>query len=202
MANSQKIENYIADMEKELPLEVRVAISYRRHSYPMGAVRFIAVTLLVALILTEFLWLPLFWWFFAILLIPVLMKQNVLGKFPFASWFSFKEEREKILEDEAQKCFRELKLGATTHRSGVLLYFYLPGKQFFLLPDLALQQYLPEDLWKNYASQLNEKLNQKAPIEDAVVAVLQALRTDATGKLPAQNLSKRNELSNEVLILR
>lgn len=202
----REIEALIGQVEKVVPLEVRVVFDTKYGKYPLGGMRALALLLLGAALICYFMWLPLTTWAFALLVgIIVFLPMNVLIKIPFAHFFASHPERVHSLVARAEKYFRESEMSNTTTRNGVLIYFGLAERRFFILPDHSLTARWPQEEWQNFAGDLQTQLRggEESGVKKGVVDLLEKLKRAAVAHLGAlpENSVRPNELSNGVIFL-
>ena len=199
-----EISRRVRSLEEQWPLEVRVVASSKGGQYALGAIRMLALVFVVAEFLTWGLWVAVPSWAFHALILGLLFLGGAgLGRLPLARFFTSKGERAESVERRAHLAFAKAGVSQTTGRNGLLLYFSLPEKMFFLLPDTPLARLLPAEEWRGSVEGLGEAL-RSAPtgraLPAAVLHLLDDLEAKARKVLPARGAhDSSNELPDAII---
>lgn len=181
-SDAAEVEAHVAALEERWPLEVRVVVSTRGGRYPLGGVRLLAAAVVLVEALTWGLWLAVPVWGFHLLILALLFfAGEAFGALPLARLFTTRRERELDVERRAHTAFARNEVGLTPHRNGVLLYYSLPERMFYLVPDTPLVRLFPSDDWQRAVDRLREAL-AKAPAEKRLRAGIDSLLKDLEAK--------------------
>jgi uncharacterized membrane protein len=123
---------------------------------------------------------------------------------PGARFLTSKKERRESLEKRAHQAFAQNEVGLTPERNGVLLYFSLPEKMFYLVPDTPLVRHFPSSEWDATVAKVHEALQKSeknSQLETAILALLEDLDKKAALRLrpKSHGESAVNALSNAVV---
>ena len=155
----------VAALERRWPIELRVVVNTRGGKHALGAVRLLALLLVFVETISWGLWVAAPAWGFHLLILGLLFfGTDVLGSLPFSRLLTSRRERVREVENRAQEAFLREGVAQTKSRNGVLLYFSLPERMFYLLPDAPLAALFPESEWAQAVRGLHEAL-VKAPRE-------------------------------------
>lgn len=199
-----EIARRVAVLEDRWPLEVRVVVSSRGGRYPFGAIRMLALVFVVVEFVTWGLWVAVpSWAFHAVILGLLFLGGKELGRLPFSRFFTSQAERRENVEMRAHQAFARAEVANTTERNGLLLYFSLPEKMFYLLPDALLARSVPAAAWQASVEGLHDTL-VSAPRDKALSAAIFHLLDDLEAKArsslsPRPALAAGNELPNTVV---
>ncbi|MCA2960499.1 MAG: hypothetical protein IOD12_09615 [Silvanigrellales bacterium] len=202
--DAAEIARRVASLEERWPLEVRVVVSSRGGRYPFGAIRFLALVFVAVEFVTWGLWVAVPAWTFHVLILGLLfLGGQELGRLPFSRFFTSREERRENVEHRAHQAFARADVANTTERNGLLLYFSMPEKMFYLLPDAVLARSVSAAAWQTSVEGLHAAL-VSAPKGKALSAAIFHLLDDLEAKArvsltPRPALTAVNELPNTVV---
>lgn len=215
MSSFSAIEERIAAIEKEVPLEIRVAVSYRPLKFAVGGLRIALLAVSLVVLLLDLLWIPLPGWATPVVcLLAITLPTNVLALLPGTRFLVSKRQRLQNLEDLTLATFRQLKMDATPLGNAVLILFCTSERRFIILPDSQLQVNCPREHWDSYSNSLAKRLRQPGTsTEEGIVAgvleVLDDLRNQAKVHLgPPRHQGdgaaslRGNQLSNAVVVMK
>ena len=107
-------------------------------------------------------------------------------------------EKEMKVEALARREFAELGMVNTRDRTGVLLFFLVETRQFYVLADAGIDEKVPDGTWQLIADLMSEHFS-KQNFREGIVAGVQAI-----GKVLARHFPRKaddtNELSNQVRV--
>lgn len=209
MSDFSVIEKRISALEEKTPLEVRVVVSYLPFFSGIGGMR---LTLLVLLSLTlslDRLWIPFpLWICLVVCIIFIFVPLHWYNRIPGGRRFLTKSEKRSAIAHQAHGAFHDLRMGAKSNGHALLLFFSVPDRQFFILPDAKISDEWPAEEWHNLSHDLAAALGtHKEPnhggIIDACIKLLDTIETKALQRLgPRLNTQESNELENSVVILK
>ncbi len=196
--DSKKLEGLIAEIEKNIPTQIRVAISKNNsHSSILQIYKYEAFLLLLLLLIS---WKTPF--ILTIIVILFILIQTI------QHFFSQKESKLKFtrLNNEARSLFYTHEMTATQFRNGLLIYFAPKDKFLCLLPDIWLLQNLPENFWDQQVLKFKSiTKNKDLSFQDQVFSFLNTLSNELNHhigtKEPITNpLNLPTELVNQPIL--
>ena len=214
LSKSQQISlaGKVAELERDFPLEIKIVIRESKLHFPEGGLRVLALLTFFVLILFWFYWIPMPAFFAATLLVVAIclpfsahnsIFSAALSALPGSRLLTYSHERNQELYQSAQHAFAKNAVGATKESNGLLMYFALREKKFYILPDTGLQKYVNKGTWQSITQTVSGKLaNEPAEtkLEMAISEALQILKRELAGNLPQRTLPQEdNEISNFVL---
>lgn len=207
-SEADEIEQLVTEMERRVPLEVRVVLTESRGLYPFGGLRVLALLLLIVAFALHWAWVPIASWSFAALFALIFfLPSSLLAHVPFAYFFTSRRERFESMVARAERYFRESDISTTQSRNGILLFFCVPEKQFYILPDKTLAHVWPQGEWTHYAETLQQELRSSKNLprlKDGISTILERMKRAALERLGTatpEQTERVNELPNAVVFL-
>jgi|GEM_PF-3969396 len=181
-SDARVLADRVTALERRWPLEVKVVVSTRGGQHALGAIRLLALLVIVAELVTWGLWVAVPAWGFHLLILGLLFfGTDVLGRLPFSRLLTSKRERSRDVENRAQESFLREGVAQTQARNGVLLYFSLPERMFYLLPDAPLAMLFPASEWALAVQGLHKALVE-APADKRIFQSVMFLLDDLEKK--------------------
>ena len=110
---------------------------------------------------------------------------------------SFSERNESI-KDLAEKEFYRLNMHQTRDKTGVLLYFILGDRQFYILADKGINEKVSDDTWENVSIEIQKNFKY-GYFSQGIVEGLEKVGGLLETHFPIKH-DDVNELTNKVLI--
>lgn len=180
-----RIEQLIARIERQYPVEVVVAFSDEPAVVPAAAARMIALLAIAAELIAEALWLPVPAWAFGLCVFAFLFAPA--GRWQGALLFRLlarRSERQNSVQFQAEQCFGDLGLARTRQRNALLIFFNLKEHVFCLRPDRTLQKEWPQLNIEELVGQLKGDLQKHKSPEIAAAESLSRLLGLAGSRWP------------------
>ncbi len=116
---------------------------------------------------------------------------------------SFKEksnlfEKQKSIKDLAVKEFYKLKMNETRDKTGILLFFHLLRREFFILADEGINSKVEQDTWNNIRDEILKEFSN-GNFCKAMIDCIKKVGKVLTEHFPIKP-DDVNELSNKVEI--
>lgn len=189
MSSFDEVEQRIANIERELPLEIRVVVSHRPLRSAAGGLRLLIVLVVLVTLGLELFWVPLIPWLAPVLcLVLLFLPTQVLAAVPGGRLLLSARARGLLLEEEAWIQFRHLKMDVTPLGNALLIFFCTKERRFVILPDAQLQLRWPAEHWESYSRRIAERMRAspaglESRIAAAVLDVLEDIRLAAREQL-------------------
>lgn len=107
-------------------------------------------------------------------------------------------ERNSDLRSLAEKEFYRLNMHQTRDKTGVLLFFLLSERQFYILADEGINKKVSRSVWANISKEIHNKFNNGYFSEGIIKGIIQV------GELLSEHFpikpDDKNELTNRVVL--
>ena len=200
----QKFETRIASLESQFPVELCVVVSKCGGFYPTGQLRIIMVLLLIVQTALWYFWIPFSFWLGTIIpVLVVFLPNSILRNFNFGRFFVTKDTQIIELKRRSFEAFQRNKVGQTSSADGLLVYFSVPEKLFYFLPDTELaKRFGPEKVKATIQKVLDgisSSDSKKAQLSLAFGSLFDELENVFASSLTAKSNKVKNELANTIL---
>lgn len=200
--NSEKIEQAIADFEKEVDFELVPVItdksSFTEHIGWMISLLLLLLFLLSIDFFFQDSWASKTWYyvaapFAAVILGHLLDKSDVVDRF-----FISKPERARQAFEKAQRIFFLKQLHEIKTKNSLILFISVMERQIVILPDPRMKLEGLQQLQQQLLGLLQKDFGQKQ-YERGFLNAISFLRTELKTKFPRQVSSSDNLVSNKLI---
>jgi uncharacterized membrane protein len=189
MSPFSAVEQRIREIEHEVPIELRVAVSSRPLRSSVGGLRGLIACLASATLCIDLFWLPMPVWLAPVLCLAASwLPSGILARVPWSRMFLSASSRSRMVQDDALGTFRTLKMDAPPAGHALLIYFCTTERQFTILPDSQLERTWPKEHWQACTQRIALELKDRSrtsteDIARAVLGVLDDIRGQAITRL-------------------
>lgn len=107
-----------------------------------------------------------------------------------------RKEKEMNIEQLARKEFEDLRMTNTRDRTGVLLYFLVEARQFYILADEGINSKVQDGTWQLIADIMSDHFS-KQNFREGIIQGVQAIAKTLSRHFPRKP-DDTNELTNQV----
>ena len=194
-----RLESRVSQLEQRFPVEIRVIVSERGGDYPNGGVRGILSFLVLAELAMWYFWVEVPWWVFCFVPLSIVyLPSGFLSLFRLGRLFSSKREVILELKRRAYEAFQKYGVGETESGNGLMVYFSLPEKKFYFVPDTDLSKKLGAGVLETAINHLAERL-KGGDLVAALEALFDHLDAVFQSRLPDKTVERGDEIPNSFL---
>jgi uncharacterized membrane protein len=107
-------------------------------------------------------------------------------------------ERNSSMKALAEKEFYRLNMHQTRDKTGILLFFLLGERQFYILADKGIDEKVDQEVWENVSDEIQEKFKNGFFTEGIISGI------ESVGKILSEHFpikaDDKNELANKVVL--
>lgn len=200
-ADRTRVEQLIAQLERDYPVEVVVALTRAPAVVPIAVARFAALVAVKVEILAGLFWWPIPAWALGLLVFSTLFlpADAWQAMAPFR-WFAFGGEKRAAVRALAEHCFDDLALARTHARNALLVFFNVRERVFVVRPDRRLAEEWPQLKVEEVVAALQSSLAKDSNLGKATEIVLQRLGEAARQRWPEPSAPKKDNVLPDAVV--